>query len=232
METIHVVVAKYLESERKRLKERTYKDYESVMDLFCIYLNSYGPNYIDGELKERWGEVDRTDSEAFVKIVKISQVTSFNFGEFLEYFVIRKVASGESFMKSCIRVLKRFSRWLFENEYINEMHFNDLNDYLEDGKSSSLSDAKKVSDLLYVHSLHNQDLEYDETFKGYFDIVKKQGSQLWIGDIFGEEDIDGPLVVPPNIANLCRIGWQMSMLIGKRNGKWYVIEMGNVYPFE
>lgn len=232
METIQVVVAKFLEAQRERLKERTFRDYDSVMDLFCVYLNSYGPNYIDGELKESWEKAYRTDEEAFGKLAPISEVTSSEYAEFLEYFVIRKVAGGESFMKNCARVLKKFSKWLFENEYIDESCYDDLQDYFKGGKASSLSDATKVTDLLYDHSLQNWDAEYEETHEGYFTIVEKDGSQLWLENEFGDGDIDGPLIVPKRIADLCRIGWDLSMLIGKRNGKWYVVEMGNVYPSE
>lgn len=232
METIQVVVAKFLEAQKERLKERTFRDYDSVMDLFCVYLNSYGPNYIDGELEAAWEEAYQTDEAAFVKLAPISEVDSSTYAEFFEYFLIRKVASSESFMKDCSRVLKKFSKWIFENKYIDESHYEDLNGYFKGGKTSSLSDATKVTDLLYNHSLQNQDTEYEETQEGYFTIVEKEGSKLWIEDEFGDKDIDGPLVVPKKIADLCRVGWDLSMLIGKRNGKWYVVEMGNVYPAE
>src|SRR5699024_5383417 len=99
MNTIQVAVAKFLEAQKKRLKERTFRDYDSVMDLFCIYLNSYGANYIGGELKTKWESAYQTDEEAFVKLAPISEVDSSTYAEFLEYFVIRKVASDESFMK-------------------------------------------------------------------------------------------------------------------------------------
>lgn len=230
MKSIQVAVSKFLDAERERLKERTFRDYDSVMDLFCIYLNSYGPNYIDGELKVTWEKAYETDEEAFVKIAPISEVNSTTVAEFLEYFVIRKVASGESFMKTCVRVLKRFSKWLFENDYINDADYDDLSDYFKDPKTSSLSYAEKVSDLLYTHSLQNQDVEYEKMHEGYYVIVEKEGTKLWIEDDFGDGDIDGPLVVPKKIADLCQVDWEMSMLIGKKNGNWYVVEMGNVYP--
>jgi len=41
MKTIDKILEAFLQEQHNRLKERTYSDYESVIELFRTYLNSY-----------------------------------------------------------------------------------------------------------------------------------------------------------------------------------------------
>lgn len=230
VKTIDAVVSQFLQAQKERLSKRTYRDYDSVMDLFVIYLNSYGPNVLQGEEHKKWEKAYENDESAFTKLFSVSYISSYTYADFLEYFVIRKVASGESFMKNCVRVLKKFSKWLFEHDYINQLKFENMNDYFKGGKASSLSDAEKLSDLLYEHSLNVNYSQFEKIEEGYFTIIEKKNTKLKIADVFTDEPLDGCLIVPKTIVDYCRVGWDLSLVIGKRNGNWYVIESGNVYP--
>ena len=230
MKTIKDVTSQFLDAQHKRLKSRTYRDYESVMELFEIYLNGYGPNTLDQAEKERWKQAYQEDEAAFTKLFTIAHVSSHHFEEFLEYFVIRKVASGESFMRDCVRVLKKFSKWLDEHHYIDEQEHSELHNYFKSGKSVSLPNAVKVSDLLYEHSLNNQNNRYEEMLEGYFEITEKKHNHVLLADALSLNEIDGPLMIPQSIVKLCEVGWDFSGVIGKKDGKWYVVEVGNVYP--
>lgn len=230
MKTIEEVISQFLDDQRKRLKPRTFRDYESVMELFKIYLNSYGPNTLDEAEQEQWKKAYQGDEAAFTKLFTIAHMSLYHVEEFLDYFVIRKVASGESFMKDCIRVLKKFSKWLEEHHYINEQEYQGFHSYFKSGKTVSLSNAEKVSNLLYEHSLNNQNIQYEEILEGYFEIIEKKHNRVLLADALSFNEIDGSLMIPQSIVKLCEVGWDFSGVIGKKDGKWYVVEIGNVYP--
>lgn len=127
MELIKFVADQFLHDQQKRLKEKTFRIYEEVIDSYFLYLNSYGSNYIDGELEEKWEKAYETDEQAFVKIVPASEIASIGYFEFLDYFIKRKLLYySETYHNNCNRVLKKFTKWLLENKYINQAQYDEL----------------------------------------------------------------------------------------------------------
>lgn len=149
---------------------------------------------------------------------------------FFEYFIIRKVASGESFMKSAVRVLRKFTNWLLENDHIDKPHHTGLIEYFSKGKSKALSNAEKVGDLIYEQTRREQNRKYEKELEGYFTILDIRDGELWLNDMMGKGADIGPVKVTKSISELCEEGWDLSLLIGKFKDKWYIIESGNVYP--
>lgn len=132
MEPIKSVVEKFLQEQQERLKQKSYRIYEDVMDSYFIYLNSYGPNYISGELEAAWDKAYEIDEQAFIKIVPASEIPSVGYFEFLDYFVPRKLLYySDSYLNNCKRVLKKFTKWLLENECIDREKFEELMEDLD-----------------------------------------------------------------------------------------------------
>src|SRR5690625_4969474 len=99
MVSIEEAMVAFLDAQEKRLKPRTYGDYESVIDLFQIYLNNYAYMYLSKPESEEYLNRFLKDEQYFTKTYGLGQLTSIIYAQFFEYFIIRKVASGESFMK-------------------------------------------------------------------------------------------------------------------------------------
>ena len=129
MKNLNVIFASFLEAQGKRLKQRTYNDYEDVIELFKIYLNSYGYLDLDGKDLETWESHYENDEESFTKLFGIDKIDFTIYNEFFEYFIIRKVDSGESYMKKAVRVMKKFTNWLKENDNIQDKQHEELLDY-------------------------------------------------------------------------------------------------------
>lgn len=230
MESIDVALKEFLNDQQERLKQRTYNEYASVIDLFRVYLNSYAPNFLEEEKFEKWQEKFESDEACYTKLFEPSEITSTEYSDFLGYFIIRKVASGESFMKQAVRVMKKYSKWLLDNDYIDQDHYDDLKSYFAGGQGQALSNTEKVADLIYEQAQKSPDVEYENLLDDYFTITAVQSKQLWFEETLGAETGIGPVVVSEKISNLCEEGWDINLLIGKHNGKWYIIESGQVYP--
>lgn len=227
MASIDVIMDAFLAAQKERLKQRTYRDYEDVIELFVIYLNGYGYQNLDGQDLEKWESRIEHDEDCFTKLFGIDQIDYFTFSEFFEYFIIRKVASGAHFMKLAVRVMKKWTNWLLENGYVDQDKHGELIDYFGEEKENVLPKVRELSDYIYGIARQDIDQEYDEIKEGYFTIVEIEQGKLWVED---SDQTIGPLIVTKQISDLCQKNWDLSLRIGKHQNKWYILESGNVYP--
>lgn len=229
MANLEAIFESFLEDQRERLKPRTYRDYDEVIDLFKIYLNNYGSLYVDEKNSDKTNHF-AYDENFFIKTFGVERITDSTYSEFFEYFIIRKVASGESFMKKAVRVIKKFTNWLYDNNYIDQTKHENLMAYFKDGKTKALPNAEKVSDLIYEMASPIIDEDYEDIIEGYFTIFDIQPGKLFLGEVLGSEPTIGPVLVTKQISDLCQKGWDLYLMIGKYQGEWHIIESGNVYP--
>lgn len=230
MKTIDDVLEEFLDVQKERLKPRTFNDYDSVMELFHIYLNGYAYQYLPEDLSEDYLNRHMEDDEYFTKTYGLDQICEAIYGEFFEYFIIRKVASGESFMKKAIRVIKKFTKWLKETNHISKNHYDMLIGYFDEDKSTSLSNAEKATDLIYELTNKSPVAEYDDIVEDYFTIVKIEPKKLWIDSMFETEVDIGPIAVTKQISDLLVVGTDIYLVVGKKNNQWMILDSGNVYP--
>jgi hypothetical protein len=66
--------------------------------------------------------------------------------------------------------------------------------------------------------------------EGYFPVTKIQPGKLWLKDYSGQEGKIGPVFVSDEISSLCKVGWMISLKLGKTRKGWEILESGNVYP--
>jgi len=74
------------------------------------------------------------------------------------------------------------------------------------------------------------DRNYEEIKEGYFTIVDIQDGKLWFDEMMGVGTKIGPVIVTKQISELCHKYWDVSLALGKHQSKWYILEVGNVYP--
>ena len=224
--TIDEVLREYLAEEEKRLAPRTFGRYEEVIWLLKDSLNSYGPNSLDDDERGRWEAAYEADLEAFVHLFGPEKIAG-NLGEFLDYFMIRKVMAGEDLMRSAGTVTKKLSKWLRRQGYLDADTAAVAVDRGTDA-ARDLPKAARLSRLLYegsargsidVHALAEDDYEED-----YLTIEKIEPGFLWF-----DRGI-GPVEVLPEASEIAEEGWSVSLVLGRVDGIWHVIEAGNVYP--
>ncbi|GMT48323.1 MAG: hypothetical protein IEMM0007_1889 [bacterium] len=96
--------------------------------------------------------------------------------------------------------------------------------------------AERAAEILYraaedsdidPHKLDDEEyMEFD-----HYPISRIEPGKLWIA-IYekGKRGTLGPIPVPKSATSLLGESWDISCALGKVNGKWRIIEMGNVYP--
>src|SRR5690625_1843507 len=231
MANIQMILNEFLKAQNERLQERTFREYEEVIEMFQVYLNGYAHQYLDNEDMQKFKEQYETDEESFIKIFGYDKIDLATYSDFFEYFIIRKVMAGESFMKKAVRVIKKLTKWLKEKKHIDDKQYNDLIEFFDDGHAKALPNAEKVADLIYDLADQTPEREYfGELLEGYFTIIDIKSQALWVDDMLGGQTNIGPVVVTEQIAKLCQEGWDLSLVIGKYQDKWHILESGNVYP--
>ena len=125
---IKEVFEQFLSEQRSKLAHKTYRDYESVINLFANQLEGYAWNTLDSENKA-YAEAQKK-GKGFIEIYDHTYLKD-NVGEFLDYFVPRKVMAGNEFtLKTCPRVMRKLLRWM-RNKKLVELTNDDIKEMCE-----------------------------------------------------------------------------------------------------
>ena len=114
---IKEVFDQFLSEQKSKLAPKTYRDYESVIDLFENQLDGYAWNGIDDG--EKAYDEAKKQKKSFIDLYDHTHIED-NVGEFLDYFVPRKVMSGDEFiLKTCPRVLRKLLKWMRDKKLVD-----------------------------------------------------------------------------------------------------------------
>ena len=114
---IKEVFSQFLSEQKSKLAPKTYRDYASVIDLFANQLDGYAWNNIDHG--DRAYDKAQKQGKSFIDLYDHTHIEE-NVGEFLDYFVPRKVMAGDDFiLKTCPRVMRKLLRWMREKHLVD-----------------------------------------------------------------------------------------------------------------
>lgn len=232
--TIEKVFEDFLIEQKKRLKPKTIAGYEEIIGLLTHHLNGYGHQLLSRKetaLFEKHYNAEGKEHREFCQIFGPDKIVG-NLGEFLGYFMVRKVMAGGETMRMSGTVTKKLCKWLAQKGYISK---EDAMEGAEDGAAAArdLPIAERAVTILYGAAnevLFNPDEVSDEDYLDFdhFAITKVEPGKLWL-EVDGAE-IAGPVIVPKEATKLLRKDWNISCSLARVKGKWRMVEMGNVYP--
>lgn len=113
---IATVLNQFLAEQRTRLKPSTMRKYTSVISLFESCMDSYGPNCLNRADQALFDQLNNAKGKAhreFCQIFGPERIPG-NVGEFLSWYMIRKVIGGAEFKWSPVTVIKKLGLWLME----------------------------------------------------------------------------------------------------------------------
>jgi len=226
--TIETVLNEFLEDQQKRLKPGTLRKYTDVIGLFESCLNGYayqGLNKQENMLFEKLYNAKGDQQREFCQVFGPEKIPG-NVGEFLNYFMIRKVICGKEFKRASGTVMKKLAKWLREKGYISS---DAADDVAQRGAVAAreLPDTEELAQALNEYADQTAP-RCEEAIEDYFAIVAVEPDKLRLSAFTGEEDMVVP--IPPALGKLCRTGWSISGAIGKTSRGWRLLEVWNVYP--
>ena len=227
--TISEVLAEYLRAEKSRLAPKTYARYADVIGLFTHSLNGYAASSLsqfDRARFDRHFDAEGEQHREFCDIFGPEHIIE-NVGEFLNYFMVRKVIVGADTLRASGSVMKKLAKWLVEQEYVKS---DEADVAIEQGSDAArdLPAAEKLSTLLYDLTAGRLEPR-DSDVEGQFSITKVEPGRIWLQD---EDDGEyyGPILLTEKVTKLCRVGWIISGAVRKSGNRFLLVEAFQVYP--
>ena len=224
--TIDDVFNEFLAEQQKRLAPRTFHNYADVIRLLRDCLNNYGHQPLGPAERTRWETAYDRDEEAFVHLFGPDKIAA-NLGEFLGYFMVRKVMAGEELLRAAGTVTKKLAKWLGERGYLDATAVDIA---VERGADAArdLPKAEKLSRLLFDQSrtttIDVDALDDDDYVEDYLTIDRVEPGELWF------EGGIGPVKVTKAVSDIAQPSWSVNIVLGRVNNVWHLLEVGNVYP--
>ena len=225
--TIDSALTEFLAEQRERLSARTFANYEDVVGLLRSSLDNYGPNSLDARERRRWETAFEEDDEAFCHLFGPEKIPE-HLGEFLGYFMIRKVFASQELLKASGTVTKKLVRWLQARGYVDEESAGDAVERAEDARRE-LPVADRLGELLHdaataAPPLDPEEVADEDWVEDYLAIVRVEPGRIWF------EGGVGPIAVPTKASDLAQPGWSLFVTAARHGSRWYLLENGFVYP--
>jgi hypothetical protein len=226
--TIDEALDAFLAEQRKRLSAKTLRNYEDVVSLLRSSLNGYAYQSLDGLEEKRWRKAfDAGDEEAFTRLFGPEKIVE-NLGEFLGYFMVRKVVAGRELLRAAGTVTKNLASWLHEQGYISE---DERADAVERGGDAAreLPRADRLGELLHDEMVKTppfdpDDIPDEDWVEDFLAIERVEPGALWF------EGGIGPVRVSKKASDLAEVGWSVNIVLARLRGEWRIVELGFVYP--
>ena len=221
---IEDVLEQFLDDKREQLKPSTIRKYENIINLFKHSLNGYAYQALDKAETELFDQLYNAEGNAHREFVEVfgPEKIPGNVGEFLRYFMPRKVMCGKETLKSAATVMKTLGKWLAEHGYVGDECPNKM---IELGKEASteLPAAEELAKMLYEYAEEHVVSDWTDEVDDYFTVDKIEPGKLY----FSDDNI--VLKLPKRITDKCKVGWNIGLFLGKTKKGWQMIEVGQVY---
>lgn len=228
--TISEVMDLFLDEQHARLAPKTYANYDSVIGFFTTSLNNYAYNTLDradGEKFDRMYALEGDDHREFCEVFGPEHILP-NVGEFLDYFMVRKVIVGKGLLRAAGTVTKKLAKWLGEHGYSDS---DDVADAVDQGASAArdLPAAEELAFQLDDFAADTNPGGAAETVDDRFMIQRVEPGKIWVEGLV-EMDKIVPIKIPRELTGQCKVGWSFSGTVGRFGRTWGLMEVWNVYP--
>ncbi len=233
--TIEQVLQGFLEEQSARLANTTYSKYETVIELLEASMERYSYNYLDEDEKESFKIYykshfnDGEEKSLFCNFFGLEKIAS-GAVEFLSYFLPHKLIGSKDLHKTSATVIKKLGQWLFEKGYIDQ---KDLKRITEEAVKAAreLPIIDTFEDALYEYvdeTDFDEEWLEEEELDDVFEVIAVKPGMLILETYTAEGEIEVEVEVPLKLSKLCRVGWQMGLLLVKTNKGWNIVEAGRV----
>jgi hypothetical protein len=226
--TIDEALGAFVAEQSERLGPKTLRNYEEVVFLLRSSLNSYAYDSLDALERKRWRKAfDDGDEEAFTRLFGPEKIVN-HLGEFLGYFMVRKVMASEDLLRASGTVTKKLAAWLHEQGYIGDEQRAEAARRGGDA-GRDLPKAERLGRLLHEEMertppFDSQGVPDERWVEDFLTIERVEPGVLWF------EGGIGPVRVSKEASDLAEVGWGLNIVLAQLRGEWRIVELGFVYP--
>jgi hypothetical protein len=226
--TIEVVLDEFLGEQEGRLKGSTLRKYKDIVELFQSCLDVYGHQYLNKReraLFERLYQAGGAEHREFCQVFGPEKIPD-GVGEFLGYFMIRKVMCGKELKQAAGTVMKKLGKWLNEKGYIDSESAGAMTDRGATA-AKELPAAEELARMLADYA-NGTAVDCDEVIEDHFFVEAVEPGKLRLSAMSESEEIT--VAVSRQISDAWQVGWRISGAMGKTGKGWRILEAWNVYP--
>lgn len=225
--TIDEALTAFLAEREGVRRPKAFGTYVEIIDLLKHSLNGYAYTSLNPFERRRWEQAfEAGDEEAFTKLFGPEKIPE-HLGEFLGSFMIHKVIGPLALTAAAGPVTKDLVHWLGEQGWIDADAVTSAAERAA-AATRDLPRAERLGRLLGEQALRTDidptalaEADYVEDF---LTIEQVEPTALWFaGGI-------GPVPVSAAAAKLAQPGWSANIVLGRKAGRWHVLEVGHVYP--
>lgn len=219
--TISQVFEEFLADQKARISHRTFLKYQSIIGLYKSYLENYRP----GHGQDDYARI--TDAGGtFCGTFGPDEATA-GYGEFLGYFMPRKVMCGKETMQAAGTVTKKLAKWLAAKGYVKD---TEAAQECAGEAARDLPNARKVLDLLEGSLGGHSPEPRGEAIQDHFWVERVEPGKLWLRPLTAYPSVIGPVPVPHQVTDLCQPMWDIGGVVAKAGTGWRFVEVWNVSP--
>ncbi len=228
--TIAAVLKQFLDDQRGRIAAKTFARYEGAVDLLQHSLNGYAYQCLDkadSALFDRLYNAKGTEHREFCEIFGPEHILP-NVGEFLGYFMIRKVIAGKETLRAAGTMTKKLAKWLAEKGYVKP---DSAAEAAERGGRAAreLPEADKLGELLHEFAEMQERDHGGVIVEDHFTITRVEQGRIWL-EVMTERRAPVRIDIPDDISRRCKVGWSISGVLERAGKAWRLVEVWNVYP--
>ena len=228
--TIAVALAQFLDEQERRLSPKTAAQYRDVVELLQHQLNGYAYLSLDELDAKRFERLQRATGDVqreFCQVFGPEHILP-NVGEFLGYFMVRKVIASRALLRAAGTVTKRLAAWLAEQGYV-EAEAAEMAAERGAEAARALPKADELAARLQAFAEERGGPDAAEQLEDHFQITRLEPGRIWLtGLLDGRER--GPIQLPEELSRRCQVGWTVSGVIGRIGPRWHLLEAWHVYP--
>lgn len=227
------IFSDFLSDQAERLSPSTMRRYAAIIDYFELCLNEYGHLSLsrvetllfERLAGERAGEAGKPE---FCQVFGAEKIAE-NVTEFLGYFLIHKAQCGKTTLKLAGVVIKKLALWLIKQGHLDREEGMEMH-RIGSEAARLLPEAQEIAESLDLYASTHAPRTWQDEIEDFFIINRIETDKLVLSGVnTGSENITVP--VPREILTKLKKGWQVSLLLGQTPRGWYIIEVGEVYPF-
>jgi hypothetical protein len=228
--TIAAVLAQFLAEQEQRLSPKTAAQYRDVVELLEHHLNGYAYLSLDELDAKRFERLQRARGDApreFCQIFGPEHILP-NVGEFLGYFMVRKVIASRALLRAAGTVTKRLAAWLAEQGYA-DAEAVELATERGAAAARELPKADELAARLQAFAEAHGAPDAADQLEDQFQITRVEPGRIWLAALFDGRE-RGPIPLPEELSRRCQVGWTVSGVIGRVGRRWQLLEVWTVYP--
>ena len=219
--TIAQVLKDFLLEQSTRLSATTYSKYETIIELLEASMERYNHSvHHDDE-----DEVENV----FCNLFGPEKIVGGTL-EFLSYFLPHKVSGSKDLLKTSTTVIKKLGQWLFDHGYIDQASLHLIKEEaLQAARELPAIDDFEEALRDYVDE-KDFDIEWveEDELNDVFEVIAVNPGIITLETFTAEGEVKVEVKVPLKLSKLCRMGWQMGLLLVKTKAGWIIVEVGKV----